>query len=268
MEAQPARGIVIGPMSIGEVVDSGFTLARRNFRYLASIGAWGMAVSLIVITLLSLGAGDPTSPTGAVNAAVRGFLGGVAAGIASLAIAVACARLIEPTGGDPRITAADAYRLAARRIPTLIGLAIVAGLASIPLAIILPLGIFIWVRWSSSAYACLIDGLGPIAALRRSWHLTRRAWWHTAVVLFVMSLAVGVIQIVLQGIFELAIAGVSFLLSSAFISAFLHALATAMFAIVLLPFSTAVPIVLYYELRARAEGFDLERRMLQAALAE
>ena len=34
-------GIVIAPMGIGEVLDAGFTLARRNFRSLATTTAWG-----------------------------------------------------------------------------------------------------------------------------------------------------------------------------------------------------------------------------------
>ncbi len=264
MDPEPVRGIVIAPMSLGEVVDSGFTLARRNFRYLVGIGAWGIAVGYLLDALLSIPTADFRSTTGA---AMTNFVSGIGAGMAGIAIMHACARLIDPADSPGRVTAGEAYRYALNRLPTLIGLIIVIFFASIPMLILFPVGVYVWVRWTISANAAIVERVGPIAALKRSWALTHGAWWHTLIVLIISGLAVGIIEAVVAGVLGAAIAAGSFALNTPVLFVLGNAIVGSVLAIVVTPFPTAVGIVLYYELRARSEGFDLERRMLQAAPA-
>jgi hypothetical protein len=273
MDPQPARSIVIGPMGIGEVVDRGFTLARRNFRYLAGIAAWGLVIGYFLQGLLGLpfAAAQPTDRDlgGAVVFMVIGSLaGGVAYGLAGIALALACARLVEPAGeGDP-LSPIDAYGEALPRILPTIGLGIIVALASIPLVIVLPLGIWVWGRWSVSENVLIIEKLGPVDSLRRSWALTRKAWWHTVIVLFLAGLAVAIVQAVVGGVLGGGLQVVAYALQAPVIAAVLNAVVNAAVAIIVTPFSVAVSVVLYYELRARAEGFDLQQRLLQTAPAE
>ncbi len=261
MDAQPARGMIISPMSIGEVVDSGFTLARRNFRYLAGLGAWGIGIGYLTDALLTVPTATFRSYTGG---ATTNFVSGIGYGFAVMAVAYACARLIDPAGEPWRVTPGEAYRYALNRVPTMIGLILLIGLTFLPLFIVFPLGVYIWVRWINAGAAVLVERLGPIAALKRSWALTRKAWWHTLIVSTITGLAIGILQMVVGGVLGGAIMAASFMLDAPVLMALGSALVGTLLGIALTPFSTAVGIVLYFELRARAEGYDLERRMLQA----
>jgi hypothetical protein len=265
-------------MTIGEVVDSGFTLARRNFRHLARIGAWGFVIGYFLQGLLGIpgaaliGNSSDTRPEQAVGAFAVMFLGaivgGVAVGFASMALVVACGRLVDPASGPRFVTPGYAYRTVLSRVPALIGLGILLVLVAIPLVFIFPLLVYVFVRWANATNAVVLDGRGPIEALHRSWALTRKAWWHTAVVLFLAGLAVAVVQMVLGMVVGIAVAALQFVVETPVVAQLLNTVLGAALAIVVTPFSIAVSVVLYYELRARAEGFDLERRILEVAPAE
>jgi hypothetical protein len=273
MDAQPARSIVIGPMGIGEVVDRGFTLARRNFRHLAGIASWGFAIGyflqgLLSLPLVTIEPADLASGGAMLFMFLGALAGGLAYALAGIALALACARIIDPRGEAGPLTTVGAYGGALTRILPTIGLAIIVVAASIPLVIVLPLGIWIWGRWSVAGNAVILEQLGPVAALKRSWALTRKSWWHTVIVLFLAGLAVAIVQGAVGAVLGLASQAAVVALGSALIGAVLNAIAGAAVAIVVAPFSIAVGVVLYYELRARAEGLDLERRLIQATPAE
>jgi hypothetical protein len=140
----------------------------------------------------------------------------------------------------------------------MLGLMIVA----IPLMIIFPLGIYMAVRWSMLFIPFVSERLGPIASMKRSWAITRNAWWHTAAVLFVTGLVMSILQGAVGSV--LALGGVMVGgLAGAGASTFLSLLATSIASLLFTPFSVAIYTVLYYELRARNEGFDLTRRAHQ-----
>ena len=266
VEPQPAaRGIVIAPMSLGEVVDNGFNLARRNFRYLARLGAWGIVVGYLLDALLSVPTADFSS---ALATTTSTFASSIGAGMAGLAMTHACARLIDPAGTAGLLSAGEAYRQSLNRLPALIGLFFVIVFAAIPLLVVFPLGIYVWNRWAISANAVILERIGPIAGIKRSWELTRHSWWHTFIVLLITGLAVGIIQGVVAGVLGAAIGAASYALNAPALRALGMAMIGAVLAIVVTPFPTAVGVVLYHELRARAEGLDLERRLLLAAPAE
>src|SRR3954469_8208127 len=97
MEEQLARGLVIAPMGIGEVLDGGFTLARRNFRLLGTIAAWGIVPGYALQVLVNLpvyATGEPArgSALAAVAGAGGGIIGGIARWVSPLAGVSACPR--------------------------------------------------------------------------------------------------------------------------------------------------------------------------------
>jgi hypothetical protein len=278
VDAGAERGIVVGPMSIGEVVDSGFNLARRNFRHLAGIGAWGLVVGYFLQGALSIpstalfGSAIEARPEQAIGAFALMFggavVGGIAMAFASMALVVACGHLVDPASGERLVKPGYAYRTVLSRVPALIGLGIILVLAAIPLAFIFPLFIYVFVRWANATNLVVLDSRKPVEALQRSWALTRGVWWHTAVVLFLAWLAVAVVQIVLGMVVGVTVAALQFALEAPVVAQLLNTVLGAALAIVISPFSVAVSVVLYYELRARTEGFDLERRILEVAPAE
>ena len=253
--------IVIAPMGIGEVLDAGFSLARRNFRTLATITAWGAVPSYVAINIA--GSLIESSRVSLVVLGVVLFvLGAVGFALLTGAVVVACARLIQPAAEPDSLHPAELYSLAAVRLLPIFLLVLVWALAAVPLVIALPLGIFVFIRWSMAYVAVLVEGAGPLESLRRSWAMTHHAWWHTAVVVVAGSLITGILSGVLSGLVGV-VAGVLLLTTGSQVLMGALTIAGQSVALIALePFSAAIGVVLYYELRARSEGFDLAQRMV------
>jgi hypothetical protein len=271
-------------MGVGEILDTGINLARRNYRALVMVVAWAIIPVYVLAAVLRVVSGGGLSQTGLAPALARGEPGplfafvvfsaitGVAVAIANAlataALTIGYARLIEPGRGPAHLEAGVLYRAAASRILPLILLFIVEGLAAILLIIVFPLGIYVFVRWSLSGIVLMIERTGPIVSLRRSRQLTRGSWWHTLGVLLAGAVIFGILSLVF-GSAGGAIAGVvGGLLGSSVAVGLIQDVTSAVAGILVTPFSVAYLVVLYYELRARTEGYDLEQRAAQVASAE
>ncbi len=275
MDERPTPGIVIGPMGIGEVVDRGITLARRNYRLLAMIAAWavvpGYAIqAILTAATLSTLSSSSSGSLSAVGSAVAGtglggLIAGIASAIASIALVVACGKLVDPKREPDVLTPGSVYSAATSRLVPLILLSLIYGATAIPLFIVFPLGVYVWVRWANAYVIVVLEKQGPIAALGRSWALTRSLWWHTAIVVVIAWVAVTFVEISMAGVLSLAIQGMAVVLEAPIIAAVLNAVVQAAVNVTVTPFSVAIAVVLYYELRARTEGYDLEQRMLRIA---
>lgn len=123
------------------------------------------------------------------------------------------------------------------------------------LALIIP-GIWLYVAWSVATPALLIENVRGRRALGRSFRLVRGRWWHVFAVQFVAVVLVAVIS----GIIEAVLVGISLAVDSGSVAlaVVLLSLAAAIASIVTRPFQAAVTTILYYDLRVRREGFDVE----------
>jgi hypothetical protein len=260
MDSRPQH-LIIEPTGIGEVLDTGIRLGRQNYGFLLRIAAWGTIPAAVFDAIANAAGLSQEQGAAEIAASVLGRLAfAVLAAVASIAVARAAAHLIDPSVSFTGT--GQAYSAALGRFLPVLLLTIVAVLAAVPLIIVLPLGIYILVRWSQSWLALVLEPIGPLGALRRSWQLTARSWWHTAVVLFTAGLILGVISAVLGAAFG-AVGGLSgFLAGGPFTAAYLAALGQMLSSLLLTPFSIAIYVVLYYELRAREEGFDLVQRAI------
>lgn len=137
----------------------------------------------------------------------------------------------------------------------------VAGLVVVgALMIIAGIVVAIWlgVRWFSAAFAVVIEGKGPIAGLGRSWSLVTGSWWRVFGILLVFAVAItGVIVVIaiplgiIGGIAGSAAAGAQ---GAIIVGAIAGALAT----VVVTPFAYIASTLIYFDLRVRKEGFDLD----------
>jgi len=269
MEVQWRQGPVIAPAGVGEVLDLGFNLARRNYRLLLVTVLWAVVPGYLLSALGGVAAQASSGREVAAPFAAYSLLAALAsvlgAALASGAAYVACARLIAPTDDRDELAVGRLYRVVFGALGRVFALGLIIGLASIPLAIIFPLGIYVWTRWTVSWMVALFEGAGPIAALKRSWELTQGSWWHTTGAVT----AISVITFFISGSVGGVIAAAARLLGVAVgipaIGTVLAAVGNMVAAATTTPFSAAIFTVLYFELRARAEGFDLEQRALQAA---
>ena len=114
------------------------------------------------------------------------------------------------------------------------------------------------VRWFSGAYAVVIEGKGPIAGLGRSWDLVTGSWWRVfGIVLVVLIVIIGVALVigvplgVMGAIAGSVAAGDQGATAGGAIAG---AVATA----VITPYAYIAGALLYFDLRVRKEGFDLD----------
>ena len=137
--------------------------------------------------------------------------------------------LVNPTSIDPSSTMGEIF----------------ATLGCLALILLLPCGILaihVFVRLMLAPYIAATEPLGPVAALRKSWEITRRQWWHTAVPIFAVGLFVAVISIP-ASLVQSASFGVSALIAVPLVAAL-----TA-------PLAALVAVVVLYDLRLRREGY-------------
>jgi hypothetical protein len=241
-------------------------LARRHFRLLAMIVAWGIvpgqALSAVALLLLASFEDVMITATLGVASLVGSVISGVGSTLAFFAVTIACARLIDPPSSAVPLEVGPLYRAAFRALWRWVRFTLLLVVLALPLMIIFPLGVYLFFRWAVSGVVLIVEGAGPIQAIRRSWALTSGNWWHTCIVMIVMGIVMSVLQSVVGGLVGLSALIIGESTGVAAVTV-LGALSASLAGVIFTPFSVAIYCVLYYELRARTEGFDLEQRAHQ-----
>ncbi|SEG66539.1 Membrane domain of glycerophosphoryl diester phosphodiesterase [Nonomuraea solani] len=129
--------------------------------------------------------------------------------------------------------------------------------------------LFFRTRFAFASPAVVLEGRGPIDAMRRSWHLVTGDFWRVLGIMLLTSLLVGLVAGVLTVPFTLA--GTAFGMfgtssaATAIVSAVLIAIGATLGAMFTYPFEAGVAGLLYADRRMRSEAFDL---VLQTAAIE
>jgi hypothetical protein len=148
--------------------------------------------------------------------------------------------------------------------------AILVVLLMLGLFVLLGLGaLFVYSRLLVTTQAIVLEDRGPIEGIRRSWRLVGGAFWRALGVMVLMGLLTYLIaqfpaSIISFGI-TLASGGA---LDSLVVNQVITTLLYQIGEILALPLQLAVYTLLYYDLRVRKEGYDLELRVQQAEPAE
>jgi hypothetical protein len=274
---QQPDGVPLRPLTIGDLLDGTFTTIRRNPR--ATVGLAALLVTLqqllsVVFELVTDGL--PTFGSLEDEAfslqAIGGFGGIVGTLLAAVVGAVLTGMLVIVVSEDVlgrRVTAADVWRRIRRRLGPLVVAAAFAGvLPYVGLLFLLIPGLILWAAWALTTPALILEGIGPFAALRRSWRLAwpslARVWWvRTLSVLigFLMSFLIAV-PFKVAGLI-LAFATGADDDSRPVITALVLALSllgTVAAGMITAPFLAGVLALLYIDRRMRAEGLDLVLR--------
>lgn len=118
--------------------------------------------------------------------------------------------------------------------------------------------LLIFVRLIFSVQAVVVEGRGPWAAVKRSWQLTTGYFWRTLGYVLVISLLVFLIAAIPALVVTLP---VQFLLPDQFrLQTVISAVVNTLLNVFVTPFGLIAYTLMYYDLRIRKEGFDLEQQ--------
>jgi hypothetical protein len=258
------------PLSVGEIIDVAIKIWRRHLSTLARIVFVVVApvqvlAALVTASVTSTDAvfnrvdetGNPSIDTHALAGWVAGMV--TAQTLSALAFLIASAAVLRAVsvaylGGTPDWR--DSLRAATSRLRSLIwlGFLIAVGLGLSAVALLIP---FIWlgVSWSIAFPVLIAEGERGTGALRRSFRLVRGRWWPTF-----GALALGfMFQFFVGLVFGIPLSLLAQRWDSGSVAAIaVRTVVSVTSSVITTPFMAAVLVLIYFDLRVRKEGFDLD----------
>ena len=303
-------GIVpLRPLGLGELYDGAFQAIRRNPRTMLGTAAAVITVLAVVDVGLQLAlAGSLTALFDATASAdpdldaLVGALGGLGVyGLVTLVLQLLGISLI--TGMlilvvsravlGQKMTPGELWAAIRGRLPALVGLNVVVGLAWFT-ALVAPillgllgllvadwlgavlglvgflagvvLAVFVWTKLSMAVPALILEEASVGTALGRSWALVRGGFWRVVGILALTGLITGITAAIISAPFGLVGGGLMFFdpqdpMVAAGLSPVqlvLNALGSIIANTIVYPFTAGVTALLYIDLRMRREGLDVE----------
>jgi hypothetical protein len=285
-------------MSVASLLDATIRLYRKNFWTLIAIVAVVQVPVLVIDGIFSVplsqaseemllwdpytfdpGTYDPETPPEfplppgfgryflwlGLQLLVGGILGMVATTLMTGALAWA----VSERHLDRPITVGTAYRAVFRRWKSLFGAALLTLLIYIGLYVVflipclgqlvaLPLLIFAYVCLRFVPQAVMLDGERASGSLARSWYLTKPHFWR---VLGIIALLWLLGMLITAGPSLIVNYGIVALSSSLLLRNLIATGVTAVLSLLYLPIRLTGETLVYYDLRVRQEGLDLEMEL-------
>lgn len=257
------------PLGVGEILDVAIKIYRARFGVMVKAVAvvLGPVFALSAIVRISIPAGDTffeTTQPGATpefqGDEVWAFLAGtvlifILAYLGSQLATGACFKAVSGAYLDEDPDWRESLQFARSRLGALLWLSLLMVLLLAPafLACIVP-GLYLYVAWSVAAPALLVEDVRGWAALKRSRELVKGRFWPTVAVLILVAVLTGILQAIFLGV----LAGVVGIGGNEVAQAVADAIGQTASSALTTPLSAAVLAVLYFDLRVRKEGFDLE----------
>jgi hypothetical protein len=258
------------PLSVGEIIDVAIKIWRRHLPTLARIVFVVVAPLQVLAALVAASVsstdtafetfdseGNPTLDGGALAGWLAGML--TAQAISGLAFLIASAAVLRAVsvaylGGTPDWR--DSLRAATSRLGSLIwlGLLMFGGLGLAAVALFIP-SIWLGVAWSVAFPVMIAEGARGASAMRRSFRLVQGRWWPTfgaLLLAFMFQFFLGLLVGIPLGLLT---AGWD---SGSAASLVLTTAVSVASSVITTPFMAAVLVLIYFDLRVRKEGFDLE----------
>lgn len=254
------RPLPLRQMGIGELIDAAVRLYRLEWKVLIGIVAFiviPMTFIQVWITQLSLGPLDtstvPTSEDMGQFVVVTLVLLAIQFLIVQPFLVAAIARAAADVYLGEPVTIGGTYRYALSRLLSILWVTILGLLLTLLgfVLLIIP-GIIALVRLAFATAALVVEGQRGTKAIGRSWRLTKGHFWRTLGTLLLAGIITAVVAAILTIPGELVVLALG---PNAWpISALVSALAT----VLTTPFGMLVVVLLYFDLRIRKEGFDIE----------
>jgi hypothetical protein len=257
-------------MTLGDVLDGAFRLLRANLATIVLISALffipldllsaflsrdllgGRGILDIVNdpSLLDQGASGGFSTSQLVGTSITSLVSLVVTPLVGGAIT----RLVTASYLGEALSAGEALRAAGRRLWALLGASICVHLIELVGAVFCLVGALVPMAFLvCTTPALIVEGLGPIRAMRRSFALVRPRFWPVLGIAVVSGIIAWLLTSILGGPFTFA--GELIGLRWGFL---LLALGSILPALIAAPFVSIVATLIYFDGRIRHEGFDLQ----------
>lgn len=281
----PDAKIPLQPMKPTDILDAMFSLYLRHFRLFLGISAVYF-VTIFSLSLLSL--------TG-IFYTFSGTLSGTFAIMVSLFVIIVPGVIVVSllvTGGltfasakcylEEQLTFRAALQHVLHRFLPYLGSSFLWGLVvgALTITIIgIPFAIYFAVLWSFYSVAVLVEGQSIMHSFRRSKELVKGTWWRVFGILLAIYLLIFMVSFILNGSLGLILSLIGWaqgvdlaelmrriffgltpiessnILLFTLIRNFINLVVTSF----LLPLGVIGTVLLYFDLRIRKEGFDIER---------
>ena len=275
------------PLRVGEILDVGIKVYTRNAKTLftlvalVTIPVQAIGVLIIISTIpdaLATGAQnpfqmDPAAPVPQFDGGdfliyMAGTLVVALLGFISTTIATgACFKAVSDAYLGEKPEWRPSLRFAFGHLRSLLWVVFISSIATgFGLLLCLIPGIWLAIIWAVAIPAVLMEGSRGTKALGRSFQLVQPRFWAVC--------AVVVISYIIRAVLNSAIGGGVIALTftdvgqNVFLTQVLTGAAGALAAIIATPFQAAVIAVLYFDLRVRREGFDLQLLAQRMGIAD
>ena len=259
---------------LGSIVDELFRVYMRNFLpFLGIIAVAGIPLAIIIIgTVLSWYA-SAYSLEKTDELTILFFLIAVLVVVSTLAYLLMSAAVTYAVAGyyqGNRIAIRQAYQFAWHRLGSLVGAAFLVGLAVFGMSITIigiPVAIYFGVTWAFIVQTVVLEHRGARRSLSRSSILVKSVWWRVLGVLIIIALIESILSSVAGGIVGFIvglIGGLADILPAELAANFAGTLAGMIF----IPISLIGTTLLYFDLRIRKEGYNLEIMAHELGIAD
>jgi hypothetical protein len=265
-------GIPLRPLDLGDILDGTFGTIRRNRAAVLGLSALLVGLQQLLVVGAQVLAGDiPTATgfaSGGTSLQVLGGVGAVVGLVLSAVVgAVLTGMIVVIVSEDVlgrRTGAGEVWRRVRPRFWALLGAAVIAGvLPFLGLILFVVPGVILWGTWALTTPALILERLGPIQAVRRSWRLAWPDFWRVwgiralSVLLGWLMQNLVVIPFVVLGALLATALGARDGDSLPLLALGLIVLGSIAGGTIVEPFLAGVVALLYVDRRMRAEGLDI-----------
>lgn len=262
------------PLSLGELLDRTFFLYRRHFLLFMGVAAipYGVAIAIVAIFFLLArlaGTANPVlSNRPSISPAALGAIGGgfFFLGIIFFAVFLisygALVIAVSEIYVGEQVRIKEVFGKAFKRFWSLLGVLILGMMILVGgfVFLIIP-GFYLACRMSVAFTVAVIDKIGPLASIRRSFSLTK-GFAGRAFMIVVLSVAITYAAIaVFQAPFFFLVAASAKNPKMVMLWFVLMEIAGIFSNVIVAPVSTIGFALFYYDLRVRKEAFDLQMMM-------
>jgi hypothetical protein len=252
------------PLGIGEVLDAGIKVYRNKFATMLKAVAVVIVPVQVLNVLITLSLPDTSTTAGTTTTTSDSEWAGLAALLVIVVVNIvsstlaeaACLKAVSDTYLGTDTDWRGSLRFGFRRLGSLLWLTLIHGvIVLLAFAACIAPGVWLYVAWSVAVPALLMEGTRGFQALGRSFNLVRGRWWPTAGILLLANLLATTVAF---GFGLLALPLVFTGRDNEFVFDLANGVFGAVAAVVTIPFVAAVVAVIYFDLRVRKEGFDLQ----------